>query len=140
MQIESTTQTAAQPVSNANGTSATPAGNLARPVLSIVVPTRNESANIVALLDRVRTAVKDTTFEVIFVDDSTDKTVATIEAAKANYPFQITVIARPVERRNGLGMAVVEGMRIARGEWVAVMDGGLQHPPEGIEQLLKKAQ
>jgi dolichol-phosphate mannosyltransferase len=140
MQNESATQTAAQPVSNANGTSATPAGNLARPVLSIVVPTRNESANVVALLDRVRTAVKDTTFEVIFVDDSTDKTVATIEAAKANYPFQITVIARPVERRNGLGMAVVEGMRIARGEWVAVMDGDLQHPPEVIEQLLKKAQ
>lgn len=140
MQNESTTQTAAQPISNANGTSATPAENLARPVLSIVVPTRNESANVVALLDRVRTAVKDTTFEVIFVDDSTDKTVATIEAAKANYPFQITVIARPVERRNGLGMAVVEGMRIARGEWVAVMDGDLQHPPEVIEQLLKKAQ
>src|SRR6185503_1643149 len=60
--------------------------------------------------------------------------------AKANYSFDVSVIARPVERRNGLGMAVVEGIKAARGEWVTVMDGDLQHPPEVIVQLWKKAQ
>ena len=109
------------------------------PVLSIVVPTRNESGNVIALLDRVGAAVTST-FEIVFVDDSTDNTVSTIEAAKAKYPFQINVIARPADRRNGLGMAVVEGMKKARGEWVVVMDGDLQHPPEVIQQLLSKAQ
>ena len=140
MPSESNTLITTQPVSKLNGTSVPISQNLTQPTLSIIVPTRNESDNVTALLDRIRTAVTEPSFEVVFVDDSTDNTVAKIETAKANYPFQITVIARPAERRNGLGMAVVEGMRIARGEWVVVMDGDLQHPPEVIEQLLKKAQ
>src|SRR5258706_6525662 len=123
MTSESNMLIATQPVSNPNGTSIPTSQNLTQPTLSIIVPTRNESDNVTALLDRIRTAVTESSFEVIFVDDSTDNTVAKIEAAKANYPFQIRVIARPVERRNGLGMAVVEGMRSSCGEWVVVMDG-----------------
>jgi dolichol-phosphate mannosyltransferase len=129
---------AAPPVSQSNGTPVSTAP-VVTPSVSIIVPTRNESENVVALLDRVGKAVTSAPFEVVFVDDSTDATVAKIEAVKANYPFPIKVIARPVERRNGLGMAVVEGMKVARGEWVVVMDGDLQHPPEVIEELLSKA-
>ena len=139
MPSENSTPTVAPPVSQTNGTAAPVTPVVTTPVVSIVVPTRNESDNVVALLDRVGKAVTSAPFEVVFVDDSTDNTVAKIEAAKANYPFPVKVIARPAERRNGLGMAVVEGMKIARGEWIVVMDGDLQHPPEVIEQLLSKA-
>ena len=131
----------ATPTTNNLSDTATPVSPKATlPILSIIVPTRNEAGNVNPLLDRVKTSVTEPAFEVIFVDDSTDDTVAKIEAAKANYPFDVSVIARPVERRNGLGMAVVEGIKTARGEWVTVMDGDLQHPPEVIAQLWKKAQ
>lgn len=107
--------------------------------LSVVIPTRNEADNIVPLLERLEQATRGLETEVIFVDDSTDHTREVVKAARAHYPFRITLIARPTERRNGLGMAVIEGLQAAQHPWVCVMDGDLQHPPEVIPQLLSQA-
>jgi dolichol-phosphate mannosyltransferase len=107
--------------------------------LSVIVPTRNESANVEALLRRLQSGAGSLIEEVIFVDDSTDNTVQVIESMADKFPFPVRVVARPPERRNGLGKAVVEGVRVARAPWVLVMDGDLQHPPEVIPQLLGKA-
>jgi dolichol-phosphate mannosyltransferase len=107
--------------------------------LSIIVPTRNEAKNIRPLLGRIREATQGLSTEVIFVDDSTDNTPAVIEDEGKCSPLEVSLIARPLERRNGLGKAVVEGMRLAKADWVCVMDGDLQHPPEVIPQLLHHA-
>lgn len=107
--------------------------------LSVIVPTRNEAKNIEPLLRRVQTAVRGLNVEVIFVDDSSDDTPDIIRNLSLCFPFPVSVIARPPERRNGLGKAVVEGMAAAGGEWLCVMDGDLQHPPEVIPQLLDRA-
>lgn len=112
---------------------------LANLSLSVVVPTRNESGNVYPLLQRIQGAVADVKLEVIFVDDSTDNTPSVIEEASKQFPFPVKVIARPPERRNGLGKAVVEGLEAATSEFVCVMDGDLQHPPEVIPQLLDQA-
>ena len=109
------------------------------PVLSIIIPTRNEAGNIEPLLTRLERALKEIPFEVIFVDDSTDHTPEVIRKKGSQCAFEVSVIARPPERRNGLGMAVVEGMKIARADWTVVMDGDLQHPPEVIRELWDKA-
>lgn len=51
-------------------------------------------------------------------------------------PFPVRVLHRQgPERRGGLGGAVLAGLTEARGEWVVVMDGDLQHPPELAERL-----
>lgn len=110
-----------------------------QPRLTIVVPTRNESGNVHPLLRLIHNAVVDMPVEVIFVDDSTDDTSEVITRVGREFPFDVSVIARPAERRNGLGMAVVEGIAAAKAEWVCVMDGDLQHPPEVIPQLLEHA-
>lgn len=108
--------------------------------LSIVVPTRNEGGNIEPLLTRIAAALTGINFEVIFVDDSTDNTPDVIRQVGSQHAFEVTAIVRPPERRNGLGMAVVEGLRIARADWVVVMDGDLQHPPEVIRNMVSKAE
>ena len=110
------------------------------PRLAIVVPTRNESGNVQPLLQLIHKAVVDLPVEVIFVDDSTDDTPEVITRVGQEFPFDVSVIARPADRRNGLGMAVVEGIAAAKAEWICVMDGDLQHPPEVIPQLLAHAQ
>ena len=107
--------------------------------LSIIIPTRNEAGNIEPLLEHIQRATQELELEVIFVDDSTDNTPQVIQRASERFPFEVTLIARPPECRNGLGMAVVEGMRVARSEWLCVMDGDLQHPPAVIPQLLDHA-
>jgi glycosyltransferase involved in cell wall biosynthesis len=110
------------------------------PALTVIVPTKNESANVEALLARVEAATAGTATEIIFVDDSTDETPQVVEKVANRFDLTVKLLARPPERRNGLGKAVVEGMRVASADWVCVMDGDLQHPPEVIPQLLTKAQ
>lgn len=110
------------------------------PALSIVVPTKNEAENIEELLRRIAAAAAGFTFEVIFVDDSTDSTADVIERSRGGFTGDVKVVHRgPYEQGDGLGGAVVEGMRIARAPWVCVMDGDLQHPPEVIPALMAEA-
>jgi len=107
--------------------------------VSVVVPTRNEVGNVGPLLRYIEASCTGLVSEVVFVDDSSDATPEAVLAEVGRHPFAVRLIARPPERRNGLGMAVVEGIRAATGTWVCVMDGDLQHPPEVIPQLLERA-
>jgi dolichol-phosphate mannosyltransferase len=130
-----------QPVQYGTFTACAPANLLqSQPTISIVVPTRNESENIAPLLERITGSVGELAVEVIFVDDSSDDTTQVIMNVAPEYGLPTKVVARPPERRNGLGKAVVEGMRVARADWICVMDGDLQHPPEVIPQLLARAE
>lgn len=107
----------------------------APPVLhtSVVIPTYNEADNIGTLLDRLSAALTEPT-EIIFVDDSSDETPQVIEKEAQDRPIPIEVLHRE-EPTGGLGGAVVEGIRRARGRWVVVMDADLQHPPELMPTL-----
>lgn len=112
-----------------------------RPILSVIVPTRNEAGNIDILLTRIKEAFGATLIEVIFVDDSTDNTPQVINAVKGHFSgMTIQLIHRsPNKRIGGLGGAVVEGLKAAQSDYACVMDGDLQHPPELIPVLLKQA-
>ncbi|GAC1340274.1 MAG: hypothetical protein NVSMB29_08920 [Candidatus Dormibacteria bacterium] len=108
------------------------------PLLSIVVPTRNEGGNVGGLMERLDAALPTTPFEVVFVDDSDDDTPVRIEAlGAARPPGRIRLLARTGSaRQGGLSTAVATGMRLARGRYVCVMDADLQHPPEMVPRLL----
>lgn len=111
------------------------------PFVSVIVPTKNEVENIAPLLGRLARVARDTSLEVIFVDDSSDGTVDEIRSQAASFDRDVTVIHRESnERWGGLGGAVVDGIRQARGAWVCVMDGDLQHPPEMLEEQLLATQ
>jgi dolichol-phosphate mannosyltransferase len=108
--------------------------------VSVILPTRNESGNIQPLLKRLEAALAGIAAEIIFVDDSSDDTPQVIKRLGALSKLDVRLIARPPEKRTGgLGGAVVEGFRAAKGEWMCVMDADLQHPPETITQLLNQA-
>jgi putative flippase GtrA len=107
--------------------------------ISVIVPTRNEAGNVDALLDRLEPVLAGTSSEVIFVDDSDDDTP---DRVRSRSGFQggplVRLIHRPPgQRAGGLGTAVLGGLRAARGEWVVVMDGDLQHPPEVVTELVQ---
>lgn len=112
----------------------------AAPTLSLVIPTRNEAANIEPLLSRLASLTETAATEIIFVDDSSDETPQVIAVAQRELPLTIRLIHRAAERRNGLSGAVVEGFAAARGAWLGVMDADLQHPPEMMTRLYRHAQ
>ncbi|WP_055492285.1 glycosyltransferase family 2 protein [Streptomyces sp. TP-A0356] len=104
--------------------------------VTIVVPTYNESGNIRELLRRITESVPARLpCEVVFVDDSTDDTPDVISREAQDCPFPVTVLHRD-EPADGLGGAVVEGMKAAGSDWIVVMDGDLQHPPSLVPELV----
>jgi dolichol-phosphate mannosyltransferase len=109
--------------------------------LSVVVPTRNEAANVDALVSCLESALATRAAEVIFVDDSDDETPERVRACSRTAAVTVRLLHRlPEQRTGGLGGAVVEGLRQARGGWVCVMDADLQHPPATVQRLLEAAQ
>ena len=106
--------------------------------LSVVVPTRNEAPNLEPLLEELGAALDGLPFEVIFVDDSNDETAALLERMAERHAGspKVRAIHRALEKRTGLGSAVVEGVGLAVGDVIAVMDADLQHPPRVLRQML----
>jgi dolichol-phosphate mannosyltransferase len=109
--------------------------------VSVIVPTRNEAGNVERLLTLLKNAFCETIIEVIFVDDSTDETPQVVKAAANQFPsLHVQLIHRlPDQRKDGLGGAVLVGLKAARTEYICVMDGDLQHPPELVPILLNAA-
>jgi glycosyltransferase involved in cell wall biosynthesis len=102
-------------------------------MISIILPTYNESANLEELLKRIADVMGKRPFEVIIVDDdSPDKTWQKAEQLSAEFPM--VRVLRRVGRR-GLSSAVVEGFNMAKGDVLLVMDADLQHDPALILQL-----
>ncbi|MEK6243625.1 MAG: glycosyltransferase family 2 protein [Pseudomonadota bacterium] len=103
--------------------------------LSIVVPVRNEEENILPLLAEIHAALENRgEFEVVYVDDgSRDATPARLAEALAFYPC-LRVFAHRMSC--GQSAALMTGMRAARGEWVATLDGDGQNDPADIAKLL----
>ncbi len=105
-------------------------------LLSIVVPVRNEAANIAPLIAEIRRALDGTAHEIVYVDDgSTDDTAAALAAEAATAPLTLR------RHRTGCGQsaAIITGVRAAAGTWIATLDGDGQNDPADIPALLARA-
>ena len=100
--------------------------------VSIVVPTYNESENVGNLANQIDYALRGIEYEIIFVDDSTDDTVDAIKAVMAENP-NVRLKHRDTEK--GLATAVLMGFDLATGDYIAVMDADLQHPPAILRSM-----
>ncbi len=97
--------------------------------LSIVIPAKNEAANLARLIPEIRAAMPDA--ELIVVDDgSTDDTR---EVCLAHF---VRLVRLPYSMGNGA--AIKTGARHAKGKILVFMDGDGQHDPADITRLLAK--
>jgi dolichol-phosphate mannosyltransferase len=108
---------------------------VSQPHLSVVVPAFNESGNLPGLVDEVIAALRGhVAFELVVVDDhSTDDTLAVLRAAKARHP-ELRVLSHA--RQSGQSTGLRTGIRAARGEWIATLDGDGQNDPADLPRLL----
>jgi len=103
----------------------------------VIVPTYNEKDNLDELVRRVTgsCAAQGLEVELIIVDDnSPDGTGSHAEELAKNNP--VKVVHRP--GKLGLSSAVLEGVKLARGTVLVIMDADLSHPPEKIPELVGK--
>jgi dolichol-phosphate mannosyltransferase len=106
--------------------------------LSVVVPVYEEAGSVVPLLGEIRQALDGRSeYEVICVDDgSGDATLDHLRGALADYPRLVVVRHRA---RCGQSAALHTGVRVARGAWIATLDGDGQNDPADIPRLFAAA-
>jgi dolichol-phosphate mannosyltransferase len=132
--------------------------------VSIIIPTYNESENILKLIDAIKANLPDNIVtEIIIVDDnSPDGTgiivedyIRTFESSTSLYgpqlntplkfvdnnvndlkstTFQIKIIHR--KNKFGLIPAILNGIALSAGKYVLIMDADFSHPPETIPILI----
>lgn len=100
--------------------------------ISIVVPSYNEMENVGNLVNQIAYALKNIPYEIIFVDDSTDQTPDVIRKVQEENP---NVRLEHREKEKGLATAVLKGFSLAEGDYIAVMDADLQHPPAILRSM-----
>ncbi len=107
--------------------------------LSVIAPMYNEEAVIELYLEKTIAVLSQhfTNYELILIDDgSTDHTVSRcMSYIKANKNIRLISFSR----NYGHEIASTAGLDHALGDYVILMDTDLQHPPELIPDMVKKA-
>ncbi len=114
----------------------------AAPLISVVVPVRNEEGNlapliaeIAAALDPGAEAAPPRRYEMIFVDDaSSDSTPAILANLRGSYP-QLRQLRHGVS--GGQSAAIRSGVRAARGAFIATLDGDGQNNPAFLPRMIE---
>jgi len=105
------------------------------PQLSVVVPVHNERDNIVPLIEEIVAALQGRlAFEIVYVDDaSRDDSLAVLGEARTRFA-ELRVLRHLSQC--GQSTAVRNGVKAARGAWIATLDGDGQNDPADIPKLL----
>ncbi|MCB8840531.1 glycosyltransferase family 2 protein [Aurantimonas sp. VKM B-3413] len=93
--------------------------------LTVVVPTLNERANVLALVERLHLALDGIDWEAVFVDDDSGDGTREVLRQVARRDRRVRCIRRL--HRRGLAGACIEGILSSSAPIVAVMDADLQH-------------
>ena len=110
--------------------------------VSIIIPTYNESENIIQVLKSIGDYLpKDIATEAIVVDDnSPDGTGKVVEDyindTQTKIGYSVDVIHR--KTKSGLSTAILDGIQHSSGETVVVMDSDFSHPPKIIPRLIEE--
>jgi len=103
--------------------------------VSVLIPAKNEASNLTPLLQEIRSALVGEDYEVIVVDDgSTDNTVAELRALKRDGFHQLRIIRHA--RSLGQSTSIYHAATVARGHWLATLDGDGQNDPADIPGML----
>src|SRR6056297_3494299 len=107
-------------------------------MISVVVPLLNEEQLVLKLLEELWKALGMTgeEFEVICVDDgSTDSTLQKLlHFRQKNTNLKVLTLSRNF----GLQAALTAGINYAKGDYIVIMDGDFQDPPELVPVLYEK--
>jgi chlorobactene glucosyltransferase len=108
------------------------------PMVSVVVPVRNEERNVEPLL-RSLLELDYPPYEVLLVDDaSTDRTVEIIDELRRGHEFVRVIDTTSVakddrdEFKSGKAWVLAQAAREAKGEWLLFVDADTRHRPDTL--------
>lgn len=104
--------------------------------LSIIAPTYNEVRNIIPFVERVKSALANFDWEILFVDDNSSDGTAQQAFDYGAHDCRVRTIIRLNDR--GLAKSSIQGMLSARGDILCVMDADGQHDPAVLVDMLTR--
>lgn len=107
-------------------------------MFSLIIPVYNEEDLIDELAERTVKAVESfiSNYEILFINDgSTDHTLNKLIEVRKRYS-RIKIV--DLSRNFGHQAAFTAGLELAMGNYVAMMDGDLQDPPELLGEMYRK--
>lgn len=107
-------------------------------MFSLIIPVYNEECLIDELVARSAKALESfiPNYEILFINDgSTDTTLQKLIEVRKHYP-RVKII--DLSRNFGHQAAFTAGLEMALGNYVAMMDGDLQDPPELLAEMYRK--
>ena len=114
----------------------TPAADLSRTTVSVLVPANNEAENLPLFMEQAAAAFsqKPGMYEVVVIDDgSVDDTWAVLDSLVHRYPFLVRVRHRA---KRGIAEALRTGYLHSRGSVLVFYPADLQYKPEDIPRLV----
>ena len=110
------------------------------PQLSIIIPTYNESQNILKIIKSIKENILDIKTQTIIVDDNSpdgtgklvDDYISNVKKAAGH---TVDIIHR--KTKTGLASAVIKGIQHATGDTIVVMDSDFSHPPQIIPKMIE---
>ena len=108
-------------------------------LISVVIPVYNEEENLPELFRRLMTVLKNLNrqFEIIFINDgSKDLSLALLLKEYNQAPDVIRVV--DLNGNFGQHMAVMAGLKLAKGSFIVTLDADLQNPPEEIPNIISE--
>ena len=104
--------------------------------VSVVIPTYNEAGNIRRLIDALSGALKGYKFEIVVVDDASKDSTPGIIDSCAGKGIVFAVHRTGIK---GIFSAILDGIKVAGGKNVLVMDADFSHPPGKAAELMRYA-
>ena len=109
--------------------------------VSIIIPTYNESKNILQILKSIgeNLPLNFSTQAIVVDDNSPDGTGKIVEDYLKNVKkiadYTVDIIHRTAKK--GLSSAILKGLQYAKGDTIIVMDSDFSHPPQIIPRMLE---
>jgi dolichol-phosphate mannosyltransferase len=109
------------------------------PQISIILPTYNESQNIIKILKSIHANIpKGVYAETIIIDDnSPDGTGKIVEDYISNFKKIAENTIAIIHRTAKNGLAILNGIQNAKGETIIVMDSDFSHPPQVLPKIIE---
>ena len=109
-----------------------------QPQVSVIIPAKDESGNLPGLLREIAAALEAVPYEVLVVDDGSSDASWQLLTEMAQADNRV----RPLRHAKSAGQStsVWQAARLARGDWLATLDGDGQNDPADVPRLLARAQ
>lgn len=101
---------------------------------SVILPAKNEAANLKLLIPELKKVLDLYSFEIIVVDDGSDDD--TVQVVQAMDSSKVKVLSH--QKSYGQSYALYSGAQVAQGKWLITLDADGQNNPQDLPQMIEK--